>query len=442
MLKRIATFLWGNFESKEELRKFGLMAIIFGLIIATYWAMRPIKDSIFNAIVGGKYLWLAKILSVVIIAPLVILYSKLIDKYPRQKVFYGLLATYTILTACFALVFMHPTLGLANTVASTDRYVGWMWYVFVESFGSLIVALFWVIATDITLPEPAKRGFPVIALFGQIGNIFGPYVLNVRRLGLTTSAPIVAICAIMMFITIVMMWYFWTTTPKHLLMGYHQEEEKISEPGFLEGLKLLFSKSYLMGIFFIVSVYEIIVTVIDFHFKQTTFAEKATEGQVSAFLSDYATMVGVIATLCLVLGVSNIQRILGMRASLICLPLLVGLAIVLITLNPSSLSIAFWIMTLSKAINYALNQPTLKQLYIPTTKEARYKTQGWIEMFGSRSAKALASFVNGLRTVLGTNVFLYGTCLASLGLIGVWIVIATAVSKTFNKAIAKNEVVC
>jgi AAA family ATP:ADP antiporter len=226
------------------------------------------------------------------------------------------------------------------------------------------------------------------------------------------------------------------------LVGYHESDEKVSEPGFLEGLKLLFSKPYLLGIFFIVSVYEIIVTIIDYHFKQSTFAAFATEGEKSAFLSDYATMVGIIATACLLLGVSNIQRILGMRASLICLPILVGLAVVLIVVHSQSLMIAYWIMALSKAINYALNQPTLKQLYIPTTKEARYKTQGWIEMFGSRGAKALASLANGLRSVLGTNVFLYGTCLASLGLVGVWILIATGVAKTYNKAIEKNEVVC
>ncbi len=444
MLKRIATALWGKFDDWQELRKFLLMAVTFGLIIAIYWALRPIKDSIFAFVVGGDWLWAAKIVSVLVIAPLVVVYSKLIDKYARDKVFYGLLTFYAIMAGVFTFAFLHPELGLANTVASPYRWLGWMWYVYIESFGSLIVALFWVIATDITLPESAKRGFPIIALFGQLGNIFGPFVLSTRRLGFTNSAPIVGICAVMMLMTMALMWYFMKTTPKNLLTGYHegQPDEMISEPGFLEGLKLLFTKSYLLGIFFIVSVYEVIVTVIDYHFKQSAFKSFTTEGQTSAFLSDYATMVGIIATLCLILGVSNIQRVLGMRASLICLPLLIGVAIGLITLNPSSLTIAFWIMALSKAINYALNQPTLKQLYIPTTKEARYKTQGWIEMFGSRSAKALASLANSLRCVLNLNVFLYGTLLASLGLIGVWIMVATYISKIYNKAIAKNEVVC
>src|SRR5579885_406778 len=445
MLKRIATALWGKFESWAEVRKFLLMAITFGLIIGVYWTLRPIKDSIFDALVDGKqWLWAAKLVSLFFIVPLVVLYSKLIDTYPRNKVFYGLLGVYTLLTIGFALAFMHPTIGLANKAASGDRWLGWAWYVFVESYGSLIVALFWVIATDITLPESAKRGFPLIALFGQMGNILGPRYLNTKYLGLSNSAPIVAICSGLMFLTILMFWYFWTSTPHRLLASYHsKEEEKVAEPGFFEGLKLLFSKPYLIGIFFIVSVYEIIVTVIDYHFKQSTFGAFSTEAEKSAFLAGYAETVGWIATICLILGISNIQRVLGMRVSLICLPVLIAVAIVLIVLNPDSLMIAFWIMGLSKAINYALNQPTLKQLYIPTTKEARYKTQGWIEMFGSRGAKASASLVNGLRPAVGSVApFLYAFGIASLGIIGVWIVLATYVSKVYNKAVDRNEVVC
>ena len=32
---------WKRFETREELEKFGLLAVIFGMIIGTYWTMRP-----------------------------------------------------------------------------------------------------------------------------------------------------------------------------------------------------------------------------------------------------------------------------------------------------------------------------------------------------------------------------------------------------------------
>lgn len=54
------------------------------------------------------------------------------------------------------------------------------------------------------------------------------------------------------------------------------------------------------------------------------------------------------------------------------------------------------LMASSKAINYALNGPAIKQLYIPTTHDVRFKSQGWIESFGTRGAKETGSVFNFL----------------------------------------------
>src|SRR5262245_54002232 len=108
MLKRIATALWGNFESRDELKKFIFLGIIFGLIIGVYWTLRPVKDSSFGSVVGGDYLPWAKILSVVATVVIVLIYGKLVDTFPRHRVFYGIVSVYMILAAIFAWFFMDP----------------------------------------------------------------------------------------------------------------------------------------------------------------------------------------------------------------------------------------------------------------------------------------------------------------------------------------------
>ncbi len=452
MLKRIATALWGKFESREELQKFGLLALIFGLLIGVYWALRPMKDSIFFATVGVDYQPYAKMLSLLVILPLIIIYGKLVDMFPRHKVFYALTTIYAVAGLLFAFLFMQPEIGLSNTVESSSRIIGWLWYVYVESFGSLLVALFWAFTTDITVPESAERGFPFIGLFGQLGNIFGPMFLNARRLGFANSAPVVAICGLLVFALPLLLWYFLRVTPKSQLMSYHAKhgEEKHSEPGFLEGLKLLLTKGYLLGIFLIITVFEVIVTVVDFHFKATAKAVYPTEAESAAFFASYASMTGIVATLCILFGINNIQRRLGMRPSLILLPVLVAVAVITLKLNPTALNIAFWIMVFSKAVNYALNQPTLKLLYIPTTKDTKYKAQAWIEMFGGRASKATGSAINTFRGVFKTK---YGaaagipafltlaTVLSGVMIVG-WLFVALYVAKTYDKAIKNKEVVC
>ena len=94
-------------------------------------------------------------------------------------------------------------------------------------------------------------------------------------------------------------------------------------------------------------------------------------------------MTGVISMLCVLLGINSIQRIMGTTASLVFVPLLVAMGVVAVWVHPT-LGIVFWVMAIGKAIYrlYALNQPTIKQLYIPTTKETKYKSTAWIEMFG------------------------------------------------------------
>jgi AAA family ATP:ADP antiporter len=445
MLKRIATALWGKFESSQELKKFLILAGTFCLIIGVYWALRGMKDGIFGTMVGFKA-WqpYAKMLSLFFIVPLILVYTKLINTFERHKVFYIIVGTYATLALLFAAAFMHPTIGLENTVASPYRLVGWAWYLYVESFGSLIVALFWAITVDTTAPDSAKRGFPMIALLGQIGNIFGPYLLNARRLGFDNSAPIVAICGVMMFIIAGLMWYFINFTPKDLLIGFRDSDEGKSheEPGFFDGLKLLLTKGYLFGIFLIIAIYEIVTTILDFHFKSSVYDTFATEVERTAYLNYYGTLTGIVATACVLLGINSIQRRLGMRASLLLLPILVGIAVVAIWLNPTTLQVALVVMVLAKAINYALNQPTLKQLYIPTSEDSKYKAQAWIEMFGSRGSKATGSIVNGFRSGMGLSAFLAVSSLVSGGLIGLWFFVAIFVARTYNKAVKEKIIVC
>jgi len=205
---------------------------------------------------------------------------------------------------------------------------------------------------------------------------------------------------------------------------------------------LLLTQGYLLGIFLIISIYEIIVTIIDNHFKVTTFAAYATEAGQSGFLSEYAYTTGIVAFLCVLFGINNIQRKLGMLPALLLLPPLVGAAMLMVKFNPENLKVAFWIMVFSKAVNYALNQPTLKQLYIPTSKDTKYKAQAWIETFGSRLSKAGGSAFAGLRPVYGVAPFLTLAALGSMGLIGIWIFIAMYISTKYNKAIKDDTVVC
>ncbi len=470
MLSQIARSWWGNFQ-KEELKKFGLLSLIFGFIIGTYWMLRPLKDSIFMSVVGSNYIPYAKWLSLLIVFPLVLIYNKLVDLFPRQKLFYALCAIYGVLAIIFAFLAYSPTWGLANAIVSPTRWWGWAWYVYVESFGSLIVALFWAFAADTTTPESASRGFPVVALGGQLGNIFGPWFLQflvgrftsfeigpegeipkeAAQQSATVLAGMIVFAAILIFSIIALVRYFMAVTPKEQLIGFQATKEvshKEEEPGFLEGLKLLFSSGYLLGIFAIITAYEVIVTILDYNFKTFVNAAYPSAHASTLYLASYGMWVGIISLFSIILGINKIQRVLGLGVSLMCLPPLIGIAVLTFWWYPV-LGILFWIMVLSKAVNYALNQPSMKQLYIPTSKEAKYKSQAFIEMYGSRGSKALGSAVNGWRkwfigqygAIEGLSFFISLCTFTSLGIVGIWFFIALGLGRTYKKAVDQKRVI-
>ena len=457
--KTICRFNFGDFET-EEFKKFLKMGLIFALIIGVYWTLRPLKDAIFIQLVGKLQLPYAKTVSVIALLPLVMFYTKLLEKTSRERMliilptFFGL----SVLVFSIAMLFMQASetqIAARSTFAMVmTRGLGYFWYLFVESFGSLVVALFWAFAADTTEPTSAKRGFPLVVAIGQIGGIILPYNIGSLpdRIGLKTDALSMAILGVLILCIIPLIRYFLKSTPKELMRAFHGEnqkkEEKEQEPGFLEGLKLLLKHRYLLGIFAVNFIYEVVVTIFDFNFKIAAGSEYSGVA-LSRYLSLYGSSVNIVSLLCLLLGISNITRYLGVGVALALMPIIVGVAL-LGFLSLDSLTFLFGLMVGSKAINYALNGPALKQLYIPTTPDVKFKAQAWIETFGSRTSKqsgsvfnmALAPLQKSFGAAAGKAHYLMLSGAICFPLLAFWLVVAIFLGRAFRRAIKEKNVIC
>lgn len=455
----LCRFNFGDFE-REEFKKFLRMGLIFALIIGVYWTLRPLKDAIFIQFVGKLQLPFAKTMSVLALLPLVMFYTRLLEKTSREKMLVVLPAFYGIAILCFS-VLMNFIQGSAESIASGSviysislKTLGYFWYLFVESFGSLVVALFWAFAADTTDPVHAKRGFPLVVAIGQIGGIIFPYGVGglPHRLHCSTDSLSMLCLGFLILSIIPLVRYFLRRTPNQLLSSFHgkneKEEESKQDPGFLEGLKLLLKNRYLLCIFGANFIYEVVVTIFDFNFKIA--AGSAYSGvALSNYLSIYGSSVNIVSLMCLLLGISNVTRFLGIGVALAAMPIIVGLALFGF-MSMDTLTFLFALMVGSKAINYALNGPALKQLYIPTTPDVKFKAQAWIETFGSRSSKQAGSVFNmslgplqsAFGTVLGRSYYLTISGILCFPLLALWLVIAIFLGKSFKNAINNNATVC
>lgn len=453
----ICRFNFGDFD-KEEFKKFLRMGAIFALIIGIYWTLRPLKDAIFIQLVDKLHLPYAKTVSVLALLPLVMFYTKLLEKTSREKMLYILPAFYGITILGFSALMSftqapHDVIEARSLVPYiATKVLGYSWYLFVESFGSLVVALFWAFATDTTEPASAKRGFPLVVAIGQMGGIMAPYTIGglPHRLGLTTDTLSMAFLGVLTLAIIPLVRYFLRATPKELMTSFEAKVEEIhqEEPGFFEGLRLMFKHRYLLGIFAANFIYEVIITIFDFNFKLAA-STHYTGVALSNYLSIYGSCVNIVSLLCLLLGISNVTRYLGVGVALAAMPIIVGLALFSF-LTVDSLTFLFALMVGSKAINYALNGPALKQLYIPTTSDVRFKAQAWIETFGSRAAKEAGSIFNMILTplqtafgaVAGRAYYLMTSGIVGFPLLALWLAFALFLGRTFRSAVEEKKVIC
>ncbi len=465
MLRTLVFYFFPDIQ-KEEFKKFSILAGTFSLVIGTYWLLRLLKNTIFIKIAfpeelgwvahqGRLFQPLAKFWSPFVVLAVVLIYSKLVDLFKKHQLFYIICSFYGFIFFNLSMVLLVKDLfGSAYIGKWALALAGWVSYFAIESFGSLLPALFWSFTISITETDSAKRGFPLIVAFAQIGAVAGSSVMlfseHIGSLWPILFTASIFVCAIMG-----MIYYFMKSIPAHEMVGNKEaaKTEKQKEgffEGFISGLVLLFSRPYLLGVLIVSTFYEVIAQVMDYQMQSQAAIspEYASDVAFGKFQGIMGVCTNSLAFLVALLGTSYLIKKLGIRLSLLMYPVLV--AITLVTLftyyqivMPTGTHL-LWALFLAyiivKAISYAVNNPIKDMMYIPTSKDAKFKSKGWIDMFGGRFAKAGgAQITNRFKETLH-ELMVFGTY-CSLGLIGIWMLAAIYVGYKNQQLVKDGEII-
>lgn len=465
MLARIVRTFWPDLDT-EEIKKFSILGGMFFLIIGSYWLLRLLKNTLLYKIAFPEALgWaadygrqmqpIAKFWSPFIIIGLVFLYSKLVDLFEKHKLFYILITTYTILFGGITIMLgIRHFMGDAFLGKTALATLGWVSYFAIESFGSLIAALFWSFTASITTTDSAKRGYPLIAALAQLGAIFGSApTLGVAQLGGIWVLFLGATLAVGS--TIFVMHYFMNTMSPEALIGNkkaHATEKKKEGffEGFTSGLVLLFTKPYLIGVLIVSTFYEIITQIIEYQMQSNAciYPAYCTEQGFAQFQGIYGVCVNILAFSMALLGTSYLIKRYGLRFCLLFYPICLGIAFISLFIffhigSPDAgqlLWATFGVLIIAKGLGYAVNNPVKEIMYIPTSKDVKFKSKGWIDMFGSRTAKQGGAQVTNAFKHSIPDLMVYGT-IASLGLTAVWIMAAIYVGNKNRQLIKDNQII-
>ncbi|MCX5921852.1 MAG: hypothetical protein NTX86_00825 [Candidatus Dependentiae bacterium] len=460
MLTKFVHFFWPDLH-KEELKKYTILGMIFFLIIGTYWLVGLAKNTIFFKIAfPSQFGWpanygclmqpIAKFWSPFVIILLILLYSKIIDLFEKHTVFYLLCSLYTFLfggiTLLLALRHFYGDMYLGKNILAG---IGWLSFFATDSFGALLITLFWSFTISISTTQSAQRSYPFLVTMAQCGAITGS-LINLGSLQFGGIWTFFLIATATSIIIGCLMYYFMRVIPPQQQIGNpeaHTTENKKEGflKGFFSGLILLITKPYVLCILVISTFYEIITQIVEYQ-MQTSAHEHPSfcqEDVFAQFQGMYGISVNTLALLMAFFGTSYLLKRFGIRFCLLVFPVCLATAFISLFVffnlgNPTAgqfLWATFGVMLLAKGLAYGLNNPVKEMLYIPTSKDIRFKTKGWIDMFAFRAAQQTGAQINNIFKNNIGNLMIFGT-LISCGITVVWIFAAIYVANK-NKHLIK-----
>lgn len=453
----------------HERTKILLLATAFFLLIGSYTVARELKDSIFTSVVGLAYVPKAKQLAMLVLIPAILFYARLVDKLRKQQLLYLFTGLYAAGLLISAYLVGHPVIGLSNTVASVDRLFGWFFYFFIEGFSPFVVSVFWAYTNSVCGPDEAKKHYMYLIAGSKLGGVLmallvwfflgcivgGSLVCSstlTHQLLLLFSA-VILLCVPLVVRLII------RRVPQSYLHGYEAayrvdvKQAHHAQKGFWEktksafsGITLFVQYPYVLGIFSMVFFWEVVNAVFSF-LRLGIFQEAAAGNHVeyTRLLLGQAIWSHLAGLVIVLLGSRTILEFLGVRKSLMAVPIGMGILTLYFMMTQNKYA-AVVTLVIMRAINYAFAQPLRETLYIPTTKEVKFKSKSWIDAFGAKFAKAIGSEYNELLKTLVCS----GSTVTALFQVNVgffvmvyscWASAAYLLGRRYERSVARNEVI-
>lgn len=455
MIHKLVRYLRKNELQTETDDAFKLifLALTNFFIIGSYSILRSLKTSIFLGLVGKEYAPHTRIVSIILLVPTMLLFAKLVDRLKRYQLVYLFLGIYGVLSLVFAYFLNHPAYGLHNTLTSPWRSLGWFFEIFMDLYQPLIVGTYWSFVNSVSTPSFASDNYGFIVSAARIGGILTPFLslllLEKSTLASWNSIPLLIVVASLLLLGAACCIYSLTkkVSSDHL-HGYEAafqtdkaSDKKASKPTVWEGLKLMLTQPYVLGIFAMVYGFEIINVIFDYQMQVLMSIEHNNEVMaMSSFMLIYTGTFQALSFFFAFFGTSTLPKKIGVKNCLIVMPITVVILTLTLLAIPK-LSTIFIIMVVMRAMNYGFNQPIREILYIPTVKDIQFKSKAWIDSFGRSFSKTSGSVVNIATFSSVPYIGLLIQSSFSIGVAAIWTIVAFMVGKKYQTTIERNEVI-
>jgi len=361
-----------------------LMLVNVFLLLVCYSVIKTVREPLILLGGGAEVRSYAAAGQALLLMAFVPLYSAIASRVSRTRL---IVSVTLFFVACIEL--------FAAGVAARLPYVGVAFFIWVGIFNISLVAQFWSFANDIYKKEAGDRLFPVIMIGMTAGAPLGSFVAaRLFRAGLSPQV-ILQVSAMLL-----------TASVGIYLLISRRETLRAATPGEplapTGGFALVLGNRYLRLVAALVVLLNVVNTTGEYVVARLLtehVAELARsipnfnkQAFIGAFSGEYQFWVNVTALLIQAFVTSRVVKFKGLQGALLALPLIALGGYSLIAAGVG-FSVVRWIKTAENATDYSIMNTARQLLWLPTTREEKYKAKQAIDAFFVRAGDVLSAGV-------------------------------------------------
>jgi len=377
-----------------------LSALAFFFVMTAYYIVRPVRDQLGGA-VGSQSLPLIYLAVFVVMLLLTPLFGMLVAHFKRKQL---LGWSYCFFVLCM-LAFV-PAFIAQDRIGA--RQLGVVFYVWVSVFNLFVVSLFWSFMADIFSSLEARKVFPLIALGGMAGAIFGPIVtkLLVQLIGVAMLL-VVSAAALLLALGLLLR----LSAQQERREGHAQQSEPVGG-SLWAGVKELWSRPFLRYMAILMLLGDGIGTLAYALMADYAKAHFTNNVARTSFYNDLDLVTNVLGAILQL----TVTRWLMVRhgagwglvvpalVNLVLLLVVVGLGVGDVSLLGFSVPMLAVMLVGSRGFAYGMTKPAVDALYTRVPRETRYKGKNFVETAVWRFGDVLVTSSVSLLGKLGMGV--------------------------------------
>jgi AAA family ATP:ADP antiporter len=408
-----------------------LAANVFA-VLAFYYILKTVRESLILSEGGAEIKSYAAAGQALMLLAFVPAYGVLASRVNRVVLITGV----TVFFASHLVVFY--VLGTAGV------HIGIAFFLWMGVFAVVMPAQFWAFANDVYDSERGKRLFPIVGIGSSLGAWAGAAAASAlfTRLG---PYPLLLLSAAGLTTTIVLTHWIDRRVRRARTAAAAPAEPPLGKVG---GFQLVLSQRYLLLIALLVLVINIVNTVGEFILGRLVVADAAasiasgaaagaTEAAIiGEFYGRFFAWVNFLGFVFQMLVVSRLFKYVGVRGTLFVLPVVAAFTYGSAAVVPL-LGIVSLVKILENSTDYSINNTAKHALFLPTSREAKYKAKQAIDSFFWRAGDMLQAVVVFIGVQLAFDI--RGFAAINLALIVGWLALCFGIAREHRKLTAEER---